>query len=332
MPHLYYSKNFKKVNIMWTIYIIAIILLWGFTDVLYKKGADKNDKLKPFKFSITIGLIFFVISIVYIITRNEPFSLFESAVRFWPVTVFGIIYTIVNTITFQGFMYNEASIVAPLENISNGASVILLIAAYVFLGKVDSVWEILSAYKVTGILLIVSGIILLSVVQHKEVKSKGLLTKNRFRAGAGALIFPIIFSVMDGLETIVTGLCMDKTFGYAMPEGDGIIILGIEYSFFALLFWIFVSIKEKHLFNPFSKSNLPLVGGALCDNSALAIYAYAMAIDSVATDPVLAVYPIIAVIISRILLKEKLSLKQYLCVSVILAGTFVMLIGKSIEK
>ena len=135
---------------------------------------------------------------------------------------------------------------------------------------------------------------------------------------------------MDGLETIVTGVCLDKTFGYAMPEGDSIIIGGIEYAVFALGFWIYINYREKRIFNPFTKRNLPLIGGALCDNLAIVIYAYAMALDSVATDPVLAVYPVITVLLSRILLKEKLSVRQYLCLSLILIGSIVIVIGQNI--
>ncbi|MGN1231557.1 MAG: EamA family transporter [Anaerotignum sp.] len=156
-----------------------------------------------------------------------------------------------------------------------------------------------------------------------------MLEKNILKAGAGALCFPVIFSMMDGLETIVTGLCLDKTFGYAMPEGDSIIIAGMEYALFALGFWIYVSYKEKHLYNPITKSNGPIIGGALCDNVALVFYAYAMAIDSVATDPVLSAYPIMAVVLSRILLKEKLSIKQYLCLACIISGTLIILVGQN---
>ena len=56
--------------------------------------------------------------------------------------------------------------------------------------------------------------------------------------GLGTLIFPVIFAVIDGLETVVTGVCLDTTFGFAMPEGDSIIIVGMEYAAFALGFWI----------------------------------------------------------------------------------------------
>lgn len=315
---------------MWTSYVLLAVVLWGFTDVLYKKGADKNDKLVPFKFSITIGLVFFLITVVYLVTRDEPFSIFESAIRFWPMTLFAIAYPIINTITYQGFMYNEASIVAPVENISNGSSVILLVIAYVISGNVASVWDVLSGYKIAGILLIIIGIVALSLIQHNEAKAKGLLKNNSFKAGASALIFPVLFSIMDGTETIITGLCMDKTFGYAMPEGDSIIIMGTGYSLFTLIFWIYVSVKEKRVFNPVTKKNLPILGGSLCDNVAIVFYAYAMALDSVATDPVLATYPILAVVISRLLLKEKLSLKQYLSIAVILLGTVIIVIGQNV--
>lgn len=108
----YYNFIKKQLNcasfqeseeiIMWTIFVLLTVVLWGFTDVLYKKGADKNDKLVPFKFSVTIGLIFFLITVVYLVSREKPYSIFESALRFWPMTLFGIAYPIINTISFIG--------------------------------------------------------------------------------------------------------------------------------------------------------------------------------------------------------------------------------------
>ena len=119
---------------MWIIYVIICIALWGITDVLYKKGARKEEKYIPLKFSIVIGLICFLIALVYLITRDEPFTIWESAVRFWPVTIFGIVYAIVNTISFNGFLYNDASVIAPIENTANGSYVMILVIVYALLG------------------------------------------------------------------------------------------------------------------------------------------------------------------------------------------------------
>ena len=132
---------------MWIVYVIICIALWGITDVLYKKGVRKEEKYIPLKFSIVIGLICFLIALVYLITRDEPFTIWESAVRFWPVTIFGIVYAIVNTISFNGFLYNDASVIAPIENTANGSYVMILVIVYALLGKVSSIWEVITVYK-----------------------------------------------------------------------------------------------------------------------------------------------------------------------------------------
>lgn len=122
----------------------------------------------------TKGGVFTFEKALYLVTREEPYSIFESALRFWPMTVFGIVYAIINTVTYQGFMYNEASIVAPVENISNGSSVILLVIAYVLSGNVDSVWDVLSGYiRYIHISLIwfIPTAMSLSVIFHMPARS-----------------------------------------------------------------------------------------------------------------------------------------------------------------
>lgn len=59
---------------------------------------------------------------------------------------------------------------------------------------------------------------------------------------------------MDGMETIVTGICLDQTHGFAMPTDDSVIIIGMEYAIIAFVFWFYVSIKEKHMFKPVCQS------------------------------------------------------------------------------
>lgn len=313
---------------MWMIFTFACIMLWGVTSIFYKKGADRNDPYIHLKFSVITGLVFFVIALCYLFTREEPYSIWESAIRFWPVTLFGILYAIGNTFTFKGFLYNDASVVAPIENTANGSYVLILVVVYALLGRVDSIWEVLTPFKIAGIACIFLGLLFLGILQHNEAKVAG--KTERFKTGATALIFPLLFSMMDGLETVVTGVCLDKSFGYAMPEGDSIIIGGMEYAFFALLFWIYISVKEKKAYNPFTKASMPLFCGTLCDNVAIVFYAYAMALDSVATDPILVVYPVITVLLSRVILKEKLSVKQYLCLGLLLAGSVIIVIGQNV--
>ena len=114
-----------------------------------------------------------------------------------------------------------------------------------------------------------------------------------------------------------------------MPEGDSIIIVGMEYAVFALGFWIYILIKEKKPYNPFTKQSAPRILGAVADNVGIVFYSYAMAINSVSTDPLLAVYPVFVMIGGRIFMKEKVSKQQYILLLGIVAGS-VMVIADTV--
>ena len=314
---------------VWLLFVFAAIFMWSATSLLYKAGARRGkEEHICLKYSVCIGLVFFVIALVYLMIRDEPFTIWESAIRYWPMTVFGPVYAIVNTISFKGYIYNEITVESPVEGISGGTSTILLIIAYLALGRVDSVFELLTPLRTAGILVILISIILLATVRNKAQRLNSKNQNARWMSrGLGTLIFPVLFSVVDALETIVTGLCLDTTYGYAMPEGDSVIIIGMEYAVFALGCWIYIYLKEKKVYNPFTKKSAPRILGALADNVGIVFYSYAMAMNSVSTDPLLAVYPIFVMIGGRILMKEKVSVLQYILLLGIVAGSVMVIAG-----
>lgn len=308
-----------------------VILLWSSTSLLYKAGIHKDrEEYTCLKYTVSVGLVFFAIASGYLIIRDEPYTIWESAVRYWPMTVYGIIYAIINTISYKGYIYNEVTVESSVEGISGGTSTVLLILAYLILGRIDSVSALLTPLKTTGILVVVISVVALSAIRNRESRnSKEENKPGSFwrRHGLGTLIFPVMFAVVDGLETIVTGVCLDTTYGYAMPEGDSIIIVGMEYSVFALGCWCYTFWKEKKIYNPFRGVNISRTLGALADNAGIVFYSYAMAINSVSTDPLLALYPIVVMIGGRIFMKEKISTAQYICLFGIIAGSIMVIIG-----
>jgi hypothetical protein len=314
---------------IWLALVVATILTWSATSLLYKAGVrDKNEKYICLKYSVCIGLVFFVIALLYLIIRDEPFTIWESAVRYWPVTVYGLVYAVINTVSFNGFVYNEATVESPVERVSSGISTILLVFTFLALGRADSISELLTPLTAAGILLMLVSIILLSMVRNKANRESMRGEGARWMTlGVGTLVFPLLFALGDGVETIVTGVCLDSTFGYAMPEGDSVIIIGMEYAAFALAFWLYVSWKEKRPYNPFTRYSAPRMLGALADNVGIVLYAYAMALNSVSTDPVIAVYPVIVMIGGRVFMKEKVSAIQYALLLGVVAGGVMVVAG-----
>lgn len=312
---------------MWLLFVTLAIIMWAATSLLYKTGVhDGKEDHICLKYSVCIGVVFFVIALVYLLTRDEPFTIWQSAVRYWPMTAFGVVYAIINTISFNGYIHNEVTVESPVEGISGGTSTILLIIAYLALGRVHSISELLTPIRTAGILVIAVSIILLATVRNREMRKDGR-RRGWMTRGLGTLVFPVIFSVGDALETIVSGICLDATYGYAMPEGDSIIIVGMIYAAFALGFWIYIWLKEKKPYNPFTRRSAPRILGAVTDNIGIVFYSYAMALDSVSTDPLLAVYPILVMIGGRILMKEKLSAAQYVLLLGIVAGSVMVIAG-----
>jgi len=310
---------------MWLLCVILAIVMWSATSLLYKTGIHgAKEKHLCLKYSVCIGIVFFMIAFTYLITRNEPFSIWESAVRYWPMTVFGVVYVIFNTVSFNGYVYNEATVEAPVEGISGGMSTILLIFAYLALGRVDSISRLLTPLRTLGIFVIAISIILLAWVRNGALRKKAQGAGWMAR-GLGTLIFPVIFSIGDALETIVSGVCLDTTYGYAMPEGDSIIIVGMEYALFALAFWIYIWRKEGKPYNPFTRHSAPRILGAVTDNIGIVFYSYAMAMNSVSTDPLLAAYPVFVMIGGRVIMKEKVSAAEYIFLLGIVAGSIMVI-------
>lgn len=318
------------MNSIWFVYIVLVVLLWSVTGLILKAGIHKEpEKHTCLKYSVSVGIVFFIISLFYLITRDEPFSIPESAVRYWPMTLFAIVYPVINTISFNGYIYNEVTVESPIEGISGGTSTVLLIAVYLLLGRVESVSELLTPLRTIGILVILFSIILLASARNREGRRKeqqengAKKTSWKWR-GLGTLIFPVMFAMVDSMETVVSGICLDSTFGYAMPEGDSIIIVGMVYSIYALGFWIYILVKDHEIYHPLKKENLPRLLGSVTDNLGIVLYSYAMAIDSVSTDPILAVYPMFSMLGGRIFMKEKVSPVQYVAILLIVAGSILV--------
>ena len=107
----------------------------------------------------------------------------------------------------------------------------MLIATYLAPGRGDSISHVLTPLRIAGMLLIETNIILLAMVRNRVNREKAR-NKNgsRMVRGLGRLIFPFVFSIVDSLETFAMGVCLDAACGFGMPEGDRIIIVGMEYA------------------------------------------------------------------------------------------------------
>ena len=180
-----------------------------------------------------------------------------------------------------------------------------------------------------GTALIVAGVVALAFVEQRLARAERELApaERKYRFGALALLFPLLYCVFDTIGTAADGIILDEEVGLGLGEIDVIILYGLTFLLAGIVAWIFLLIREKKAYNPFARSERNKGIAAVCEEFGQVFYVYAMARNPVLAAPMVASYCIISVILSRIFLKEKLKASQYACVAAVIVG--IVLLGIS---
>lgn len=312
----------------WFVLSLICLLGWGFADLFYKRGTDESDRYSHLKISIWVGLVMGIGALVMIPFAEtlSPETALIDTLRYSPAS---LSYIISMVIGYAGLRYLELSIVSPVQNASGALSSVCILVFFLVTGKITHISEELSAFNIVGTLIIVGGVIALAVVeQHLSRQENGLpVEEKKYRFGALALLFPLMYCIFDTVGTAADGIILDGETGLGLGEIDVLILYGLTFFVFGLICWIFLLIKEKKPYNPFKKSELFKGVAALCEEFGQVFYVYAMASRPVLAAPLVASYCIVSVILSRIILKEKLKPSQYICVIAVIVG--IVLLGIS---
>ncbi|MEK5480167.1 DMT family transporter [Paenibacillus sp. FSL R5-0407] len=292
---------------MWFLFALLTALAWGGADLFYKKGSDSRDRFSHIKIVIMVGLVMGVHATGYMLFKGitlDPADL----LRYLPVSV---LYILSMTIGYIGLRYLELSIASPVQNSSGAVTTILL-----FLFFTHS----LNTLEVTGIVIITLGVIGLAVLERKaeQIALQASSTKidPRYQIGTMAILFPILYCLIDGLGTFADGIYLDEL---SLISEDAA-LLSYEFTFFAcaVLAFIYLRFVKKQRFNLFHER----VKGyaAVFETIGQFFYVFAMSSNAIIAAPLIASYSIFSVILSRIFLKERLNKAQYAVVIAVIIG------------
>lgn len=292
---------------MWFLFALLTALAWGGADLFYKKGSDSRDRFSHIKIVIMVGLVMGVHATGYMLFKGitlDPADL----LRYLPVSV---LYILSMTIGYIGLRYLELSIASPVQNSSGAVTTILL-----FLFFTHS----LNTLEVTGIVIITLGVIGLAVLEKKaeQIALQASSTKidPKYQIGTMAILFPILYCLIDGLGTFADGIYLDEL---SLISEDAA-LLSYEFTFFAcaVLAFIYLRFVKKQRFNLFQER----VKGyaAVFETIGQFFYVFAISSNAIIAAPLIASYSIFSVILSRIFLKERLNKAQYAVVIAVIIG------------
>ncbi len=316
---------------MWFIFALIATLGWGFADMFYKKGSDEDDKYSHMKISVWVGLVMGVCALALLPLSETGFSLSSllvGAVKYSPAS---LAYIISMVIGYAGLRYLELSIVSPVQNASGALSTLVMVIYFVIIGQGGSVAEEFSPLDIIGTAVIVLGVIALAIVEKKLSDRESPVVEKKYRLSALALLFPILYCVFDTVGTAADGIILDEETGLGFGEIDVIILYGLTFLAAGIVSWVYMLIRTKKPYNPFTLGEIKTKGAAaLCEEFGQIFYVYAMAAKPMIAAPMIASYCIVSVILSRIFLKERLRPSQYLCVLAVVCGIVMLGISEGL--
>ena len=345
----------------WFFFAALSLAGWGFADLFYKTGSDENDRYSHLKIAVWVGLMLGLCALIMVpFAENAmtPSQLLRNAVAYLPASLSYIISMIIG---YAGLRYLELSIISPVQNASGALSILCMILFFIFTGNGDNVAEIYNPLNIAGTATVILGVVGIAIVEKKEAQreaagpagelhgsgeGKAALYESRegkaelhgsgegdrrYRMGALALLFPILYCVFDTIGTAADGVILDENTGLGLGEIDVIILYGLTFFLVGLICWFVLWIKEKKVYNPFTSHELPKAAAAGCEAAGQVFYVYAMAANPLLSAPMIASYCVLSVALSRIFLKEKLAQTQYGCVGLVIVGILLFGIAEGLS-
>ena len=312
----------------WLLLIFSCIILWGITDILYKKSSDDNDPLSQYKAFVWIGMVMGLAGAIMAIcsdTLRDSIMMVKDNLYLIPLCIF---YALALFFGLLGAKHLDASIVSPLENIDGAITAIILYMFFFLTGR-SHVTDSIGIMDIIGTVAITTGVIFLGIQEHKLSKQEMNLEedKKKHRLGALALIFPIIYNLVDAVSMVAVGITVSEETEVAIPDIDFFIFESLGFLVVAICMWLYMLIAKKYKYNPFKKKELVRCGAATSETLGTMTYIFAVAGNPILTAPITSSYCLVTVVLARIFLKERLTKKQYLSVAFVIVG--IVLLGIS---
>lgn len=312
----------------WLILTILCILVWGLTDVLYKISLPRNDSLAHFKSLIWNGIVMLLAGIIMIFISDTFISSLKALKDNLYLIPLSILYPIALFFGLKGKQKLDVSIVSPLENIDGAMAAIILYFYFILSGNKELTKNI-GILEIIGTILIVLGVIALGIQEHKLSKKENdiEISMKKHHFGALALIFPIIYNLVDALSMVVTSITVNETVGRGISDIDFFIFESFGFAFVGIIMWLYLFLKKKYIYKPFNKEDKTKVIASIGESLGTMLFIFALAMNPILTSPIVSSYCIVTIIIARIILKEKLSKKQYISLLLLIIG--ITLLGIS---
>ncbi|MDO4935808.1 MAG: DMT family transporter [Phascolarctobacterium sp.] len=298
---------------MWFIYAILTTLIWGLAELFYKKAADPSEPYTHLKTCIWVGAVMGLHACYILATEDlnyHPINL----IRYLPVSA---LYIVSMTCAFFGVRYIEVSLASPIENTSGAVCSLLCV---LLLGKT------LELPSVIAILAIVCGILGIGFLENKNTDRRKKIGKTLAVIG---FAMPFIYAFLDAfgsfLDIYYLDIATSPLVGITENNIEDVANTSYELTFCLCAIILYIYLKCKNVQFQLPQQNDKILA-AVCETAGQFTYVYAMSGNGAIAAPIISSVCVVPLVLSKIFLKEKLTLLQYFYISLIVIGIVVLAI------
>ncbi len=307
---------------MWFLFALITFLAWGTADLFYKKGSPEEEKYSHLKTTIMVGLVMGLVAFGTMIVRGIDYDPINLLI-YLPVSA---MYILSMTIGYFGLRYLELSVSSPIQNASGAVSCLIMMIA---------LQQLPTLLEGIAIVLITAGVVMLGVLEKQKEDAFVETFQKKYKIGFVAFLMPIFYCIIDSLGTALDGIYLDDfstTLLRNVTEENFEDVANISYMLtfliVAVVLFVYVYLIKKETLK--LKGQGPRTIAAACEATGQFTYVYAMSGNGMVAAPMIASYCVASVVLARIFLKEKLTLKQYLMVLCVFSGILILGIAEGL--
>ena len=297
---------------MWFWFALIALLCWSGSDLFSKIGCqDADDKYSHYKMVMAVGVVMGLHAAYEVFIGGVEINL-EIILQYLPVS---LLYISSMAIGYIGLRYIELSISSPICN-SSGAIVAILIFATQGFGE-------LPPMALAAVALVCAGVIALGFTEANEDedlrRARQDASNHHYAKSWLAIALPVIYCLLDALGTFADSRVLET-----LNEDSANVAYELTFLFAAIVSAVYVlGIKKQKLI---PKREVPKYTGAIFETAGQFAYIYALAdtAHSALAAPMISAYCVASVVWSRLFLKEKLSIKHYASVFLVVVGIVIL--------
>lgn len=310
---------------MWFWLSLVALFCWSGSDLFSKIGSRPEDRYSHWKMVTAVGLVMGLHAAYEVFFGGVSVTL-NDIITYLPASFFYIFSMVLGYISLR---YIELSISSPICNTSGAVAAVLCL---IFLRQP------ISQLGVAAIALVGVGVLSLGIVEMREDDALRAERQNRanikYAKSLLAFLLPVFYCLIDAAGTFIdciilreedTGSFLDRLFPNTLPEATANVSYELTFLLMGLLAAIYVFGIRRQPLMP--RRDGPKLLGGLCETVGQFAYIFAIG-DTAHAAPAAAIisaYCVLSVVWSRLLLRERLSLRHYAAIFITVVG--IVLLG-----